>query len=195
MQLQPSYNRVCCYSRTPKEQRGRFLQWSTSVFGKRKQVLRWNIPVPVASCYTRASWFMAKPIVLNLTGWCNARRDVRADAAVTKVYLPDACCTQQGKFRRRRVCSRAPSSAQRQHTFQRLLDKELVETVTDGLCSSILLHFLLSHHARVNQCEMVQCMKPLQAASAGTSLGYLQYTEFNLDANYFLTVYRKYQAN
>lgn len=153
---------------------------------------------PCACClmlYTRASWFMAKPIVLNLTDWCNARRDVRADAAVTKVSLPDACCIQQGKFRRRRVCSRAPSSAQRQHIFQLLLDKELVETVTDGSCSSILLHFLLSHHASVNQCEMVQCMKPVQAASVGTSLGYLQYTEFNLDANYFLTVYWKYQAN
>lgn len=103
-------------------------------------------------------WFMAKPIGLNLRlGWCNARRDVRADAAVKKSHsLPDMCCIQRGKFRRQRVCSRALSSEQHQHIFQLLWDKELVETVMDGFCSNILLHFLLLHHSRVNQFGMVQ---------------------------------------
>ncbi len=150
-----------------------------------EKVLKWNISMCVASCYIRALRFMAKPIVRNLMwSWCNARRDVRADVAVTEVSLFARYVPHTARKVQKTVSKFVLGSELRkaQHIFQLLLDKEVGETVMDSLCSSILLHFLLSNHLRVNHCGMVQRMKPVQAAwSVGSSLGYFQYARFNLE--------------
>lgn len=129
-------------------------------------------------------WFTAKPIVRNLTrGWCNARRDVRADVAVTGASLL-ARCTQQRETSEEFVLGCSTQS----NSFQ----MERWERQWRAVCAPVFSYTsLLSHHLRVNQCGIVQRVKPVQAAwSAGSSLGY-----FQLGGDHFLTAYWKYQAN
>lgn len=112
--------------------------------------------------------------------WCKAKRDVGADVAVTEVSLFAVCAARTpGKFRRKCLSLFSDSEFRKHNTYPNFFQmKRWGKTVMDSMRSNILLHFLLSHHLRVNQCGMVQRMKPIQAAwNVGSSLGYFQYTE------------------
>lgn len=82
------WDTVCSYSRSPQRAKSK-VSVAVNIGMQRKEESS-GMKYLRACCLmlrkSPPSGFMAKPIVLNLTlGWCNARRDVRADAAVTKL--------------------------------------------------------------------------------------------------------------
>lgn len=160
------------YKYSNQTARVKFLQWSNICIRKREEAPRCNISACVASRQTRAHpdlWLNLLYAIwcvglMQREAWCTCRCSCHRSLTPCSVM----CCTQQGKFTRQRLgLISAPELWKSANTYPNFFLDEALTADGDGqVCVPVFSYtFLLSHHARVNQCGMVfGRMKRVQAA-------------------------------